>query len=118
MRKKRLGKQKKLRLVLALSIVILAGFFTLLLPQIYDGNDSGRVEAAPVECVRNSDCIIVRGSFCACDDGGAPKCIAKNRLGDYTKSLESCTRNDRFFDEDCGQITCGCVDNVCIGRPA
>jgi hypothetical protein len=118
MKKRRLSKDKKMRLIIAISLVVLVGFFTLVLPQLYDGKNSKSVEASPVECVLNSDCIIIRGSCCSCEDGGAPQCVPKNQLGEYTKKLESCLSQGSCFNLDCGKITCGCVDDVCVGRPA
>jgi hypothetical protein len=116
MGKRRLNKDKKLRLIVVISLIVLVGFFTLILPQLYNGNSSKSAEASPIECVKNSDCIIIRGSCCSCEDGGAPQCISKNQLGEYTKKLESCSSQGTCFNVDCGKITCGCVNNVCVGQ--
>ena len=118
MKKKKSDCEKKLKILIVLSLIVILGFFMLVLPYLNNHKGSKIVEAAQVECVKNSDCIIIRGSCCLCDEGGAPQCISKNKLGDYTKKLESCSSSGTCFNGDCGKITCGCVDNKCAGQPA
>jgi len=86
----------------------------------YQKNEFGAkiVNAAQVECMKNSDCIILRGTCCSCENGGTPQCVAKVSLRDYTKKFESCSDQETCFDMDCGKINCGCVDNKCVGWPA
>lgn len=116
--KKRLSKAKKNKSLLTVIALIL--FFmlsALVIYQIYLGSESKRiVQASMPECTKNSDCIILRGSCCSCDNGGAPKCIAKTKLADYTKELESCSSDGNCIGADCGTISCGCVKGSCVGN--
>ena len=113
MKRKKVDNENELRIIIAVLLVLIVGIFTLIIPQIQK-SESNAVEK--MECVTNSDCIIIRGVHCDCDDGGAPQCVPKNLLGEYSMQLSTCNSFGTQSD-NCGRITCGCVNNRCVGRP-
>lgn len=111
-------RKKKLEIVVIASlIVVLILLMCLVVGICYNDDLKKRIVTGDlIECTKNSDCLIVRGSCCSCEEGGAPKCIAKASLGEYMQQLESCSREGSCIGIDCGKISCGCIDGKCIGR--
>ncbi len=117
MKKRRESQCDKLKMILISSIVVLAILMLLVLVQVFFlGARDGRT-IKEIECVKDSDCIIVRGSCCSCEEGGSPVCLSKGSLGEYTQ-LMKCYNPQGCLNVDCGKIGCGCVNNKCVGYPA
>lgn len=117
--KKAINKKKKnplIVLILSILIVLLA-LITLMLLLNENKSNNNLVNAKIIECVKDSDCLIVRGSCCSCENGGAPQCIPKTSFDEVVKSLEKCSRDGACFNVDCGKISCSCINNVCTGKP-
>lgn len=115
MKKSAIKKKKRINMVVVSLIIVFLLLILCLSVQFFDDSRGNVVNAATIECVKNSDCIIAKGSCCSCENGGAPKCIPKNQLGEYAKTLESCSKEGSCMGLDCGKISCGCVDNRCVG---
>lgn len=115
MKKRAVKKKKKVNMLIVSLIIISLCLILCICVQLVDDSRRNVVGAATVECVTNNDCIIARGSCCSCENGGSPKCISKNQLGDYAKILESCSVEGSCMGLDCGKISCGCVNNQCVG---
>ncbi|MEM4182011.1 MAG: hypothetical protein QXX68_02555 [Candidatus Pacearchaeota archaeon] len=109
-------ERKKVIVIIFTSFLILA-FLLLLLTNLNRDNKQIRgVEAKEVECYKDSDCLIIRGSCCPCNNGGSPQCIPQKNLLEFTRALEKCSSKGACFNEDCGKISCGCVNNKCVGQ--
>jgi hypothetical protein len=107
--------RKKLSLWILLGIILIA---ILLIVFVLEGGSVYNKFNKPSDaCVRNSDCIIIRGSCCSCEDGGAPQCISKSKLSEYAKELESCSKSGACLGFECEKLTCSCVANACVGKP-
>lgn len=116
MKKRRnLKTDKKIKWVVVLLLVVFAGLVSLVVPQIYQGNSL--IEESEIECFVNSDCLVVRAEHCPCNLGGAPQCIARENLAEYTQTVQNCPVIGGYERNDCGEITCGCVNNKCVGVP-
>ena len=112
--KKRIKKEKDL---LKITLIITSIFLILIIVLLLTKNEqTKKVEAKEIECVKNSDCLIIRGSCCSCENGGSPMCIPKTRLLEFTKMLEKCSSSGSCLNLDCGRISCGCVNNKCVGQ--
>lgn len=117
MKKRVKREQRKIKLLAIASLVVFILLLATIGLQTYKEYDLEKNSAnlSPMECIKNSDCIIARGSCCSCENGGAPQCIAKINLGDYAKKLESCLVDGPCIGVDCGKIECSCVNNKCVG---
>ena len=116
-KREKVNSEKKIKWVVVLLLVVLAGLISIVLPQVYQDGENSLVEASEIECFTNSDCVIVRAEHCPCNQGGSPQCISRERLGEYTQSLGSCPVSNGYSRNECGQISCGCVNNRCVGVP-
>lgn len=108
-------KRKAIVIILS-SLFILAFLFLLLTSLSKEKKQISGVEAKEVECYKDSDCLIIRGSCCPCDNGGSPQCIPQKNLPEFTRVLEKCSLMGSCFNENCGKIVCGCVNNKCVGQ--
>ncbi|MCX8159276.1 MAG: hypothetical protein N3D20_03275 [Candidatus Pacearchaeota archaeon] len=110
--KKRIKKERRIMIIL-LSLVVLLVFILFL---TITANKEKKVEAKEIECVKDNDCLIIRAACCPCEMGGEPICIPKTRLNEFTKMLEKCSRQESCSENKCSKITCGCVNNKCVGQ--
>ena len=114
-KRKSRSSDKNIKWIIVLLLVVVAGLVGLVVPQIYQSESV--IDESEIECFVNSDCAIVSAEHCPCNLGGAPKCIAKINLGEYTQSVQNCPSIQGYERNDCGQISCGCVNNRCVGVP-
>lgn len=115
--KKKVSKyQKRIEMLIISVLLVLLLLIMILSVQNYQNKKEMFVVDSPRECTKDSDCIIIRGSFCSCEDGGSPQCIPKDQMGEYISTIESCSKGNDLFSKNCGQISCGCVNNICVGQ--
>lgn len=110
--KKRTKEVKIITILALLGLVVLL----LILSLAVNKKENKKVEAKEVECEKNSDCIIVRSDCCPCEEGKNPVCIPKTRLFEFSSILEKCSQRFGCMNENCGKISCSCINNKCIGQ--
>ncbi|MEM4330457.1 MAG: hypothetical protein QW273_00415 [Candidatus Pacearchaeota archaeon] len=110
--------KKALRLIFIfiLGLFFLSSLFFLFYKGIFNKEKERSVEAKTIECLRDSDCLIIRGSCCPCEEGGSPICIPKTELTAYTKIFDKCSEKGKCLNSNCGKISCSCIDNKCVGK--
>jgi hypothetical protein len=114
--KKTNSRRQNIRITKILVLFAFAFILVFSIYQIYTKRTQILLEDSNIECTKNSDCLIIRGSCCSCEEGGAPQCIPKSQIGIFTKELESCSSKGSCFNLDCGKISCGCIENKCVGK--
>ena len=107
------GNKLKIELISVTSLILIMLIFLLIRSTAQNEVINEIVGARIIECVKDSDCIIARGSCCSCENGGTPVCIAKTKIGDYANTLTNCLGSGTCTGLNCGKISCGCVNNKC-----
>ncbi|MFH0711993.1 MAG: hypothetical protein V1889_02695 [archaeon] len=97
-------------LIVLVVVLLVVGFFWFV-------GELGGETNEELRCEVDDDCVKVQVGCCACNMGGAEKCVARSFEGDYLSRLDNCSETMICAAVyNCEIVGCRCIDGECVGE--